>query len=130
MPCGLTGNAPNKGPNLPNCWAVGARAVAQAGADTLGPITDALGTIKQLGEEGLSMASQYFSNRASIYSASQINTLGTVGLLVPLRSSTVRGLLGASAELGEAASGATLLYADFNLGKQIYNEIANPTPCQ
>jgi hypothetical protein len=72
----------------------------------------------------------YFNNKAAFYSATTINTAGTVGLLVPLRSSTYRGLLSTSAELGEAASGAWLGLLDYNLGKQIYNEIANPTPCR
>jgi hypothetical protein len=116
--------------SLPNCWAVGGRAVLQAGADTLGPLTDAAGAVKQLAEEGFNMASMYYNNKAAFYSATMVNTAGTVGLLVPLRSSIYRGLLSTSAELGEAASGATLALFDYNLGKQIYNEITNPTPCR
>jgi hypothetical protein len=128
-------NAPSNGlskyeQSLPNCWAVGGRAVLQAGADTLGPLTDAAGAVKQLAEEGLNMASMYYNNKAAFYSATTVNTAGTVGLLVPLRSSIYRGLLSTSAELGEAASGATLALFDYNLGKQIYNEITNPTPCR
>ena len=128
-------NAPSNGlskyeQSLPNCWAVGGKAVLQAGADTLGPLTDAAGAVKQLAEEGLNMASMYYNNKAAFYSATTVNTAGTVGLLVPLRSSIYRGLLSTSAELGEAASGATLALFDYNLGKQIYNEITNPTPCR
>ena len=52
--------------------------------------------------------------------------LGGKGFLVPLRSSTYRALLADSTELAEAASGDWIGLLDYNLGKQIYNEIANP----
>jgi hypothetical protein len=116
--------------DLPNCWAVGARAVAQAGADTFGPITDALGVAQEAAKQAFDTASAYYNNRAAFYSATTINTAGTVGLLVPLRSSIYRGLLGTSEALADAAVAVPLGFFDYNLGKQIVNEVKNPTPCR
>jgi len=129
----LTFVAPSKtawNADLPNCWAVGGKAVLDAFGDTLGPLTDLPGAVKELSEAGLNAASGLALIRASNYALNATNTLGGKGLLVPLRSSTYRALLADSAELAEAASGAWIGLLDYNLGKQIYNEIANPTACR
>jgi hypothetical protein len=45
-------------------------------------------------------------------------------------SAKVFDISGTAFHFGEAASGATLALFDYNLGKQIYNEIKNPKPCR
>ena len=85
-----------------------------------------LSLIKELSESGLNAASGLALVRASNYALNTTNTLGGKGFLVPLRSSTYRALLADSTELAEAASGDWIGLLDYNLGKQIYNEIANP----
>ena len=105
---GLAPSKSNKPWNadLPSCWLIGGKMVADAFVDTLGPVTDLPGVIKELTEAGLKSASGLALIRASNYALTATNTLEGKGLLVPLRSSTYRAMLADSAELAEAASGA------------------------
>lgn len=121
---------PAKQPQLPNCFVVGATNAIQAYADTYGEITDAAGLVAGMASQALTNGSNYYGYRAAVYSASAINTLGGVGLLVPLRSSIYRGLLATSDALAEAAAVPTAALLYYNLGKQLVNEIKNPTPCK
>jgi RHS repeat-associated protein len=116
-------------PNLPNCLTVGVKQLGQDLENIASPVIDTASTIKELAQGGFSALSDYFGNSASIYSATRINTAGTIGLLVPLRSSTYRGLLANSEALSAAAEATPYAFADVSLGQGIYNELENPTDC-
>jgi RHS repeat-associated protein len=116
--------------SLPNCWAVGGKAVLNAVGDTLGPVTDVPGLIKAGVDEATNVGIRNAVYNATLYSLTAINTKGGVGLLSPWKSSTYRAIVADTATLADIATGASLLYFDYNLVKQIVNEIKNPTPCR
>ena len=118
-------------PNLPSCLAVGAQNVLNAAADTLGPITDAVGAISDLAAKGINIQSVRAALAAEVYAVTRINTKGGVRLLPPLKSSTYRALARTAADLGRFASkGVPLATFDYCLISRSIDEYRSPTPCR